>query len=518
VTLVGSFVLMIWHRSILSAPSSPEGLLSRDGMFYLTLILFVTLTVSVFVGSVLPTITEAFTDQRFEAGSEWFDRVTGPQFAALVLVMGICPLLGRTVAAMRRLRSRGIPGLLGAAMLVIVVALAGFTRLVSLIGFAFIGLAGMTALTEYFRDAAARSQRAEGENFLQALGFLFGRNRRKYGGYLVHVGVLLMALGIVGTRMYPFETELVLSPGEPANVQDYTLVFEGLEQEPAEDHLKTWASLSVYRNGDYLATLRPQMEQYTNIDQTVAIPALRAGLREDLYLVLAGWGEDGAMATIKVHINSLASFLWLGSLVFLIGGAIALWPPAQAVSVSAPRARRWTMGTVVGVTAGALLLIAAGIAMWGTGLGEAAQPTTGRPLPGQPAPDFVLNLLDGSQLTLSDLRGQVVVINFWATWCSPCEDEMPDLQAVWDEYQADGVAFVGVAYEDTMAAVKELNSRFGITYPQGIDVEARISTAYGITGVPETFLVDSRGKVAFSHIGQVTATELREELDSLLGR
>jgi cytochrome c-type biogenesis protein CcmF len=518
VTLFGSFAMMIWRRSILSTPGSPEGLFSRDGMFYLTMILFVTLTVSVFVGSVLPTITGVFTDQWFEAGSAWFDRVTGPQFAALVLVMGVCPLLGRAVAAMRQLRTRGIPGLLGAAMLVVVAASAGFTRPVSLIGFAFIGLAGATTLTEYFRDAAARSRRAEGESFLQALGSLFGRNHRKYGGYLVHVGVLLMALGVVGTRMYPFETELVLSPGESAHVQDYTLVFEGLEQEPAEDHLKTWASLSVYRNGDYLATLRPQMEQYTNIDQTVAIPALRAGLREDLYLVLAGWGEDGTMATVKVHVNSLASFLWLGGLVFLVGGAVALWPPAQAVPVSAPRARRRTMGVAVSVTAGVLVLIAAGIAMWGTGLEEAVQPTTGRPLPGQPAPDFALDLLDGSQLTLSDLRGQVAVINLWATWCAPCEDELPDLQAVWEEYRAEGVTFIGIALQDEESAVRGMAARFGITYPLGMDEGDRIFTAYGSTGVPETFVVDAQGRVAFVHIGLVTAGELRENLTSLLDK
>jgi len=514
-TLAGSLALIYDRRSILANPRPSEGLLSRDGMFFLILILFLTLTVSVFVGSMLPTLTEALTDQRFEAGPEWFDQVTGPQFAALVLVMGVCPLLGRAAGSLRRLQRRGLPVLLGAVLVTAAAALAGFTQPISLIGFAVIGLAGATTLAEYGRDAIARSRRRK-ETLLQALWHLFGRNRRKYGGYLVHAGVILMALGVVGTRMYSFETEKVLSSGDPVVVGKYTLVFEELRQESADDHLTTWASLAVYRDGAYLTMLRPQINQYVNFEQTVSVPALRAGLREDLYLVLAGWDRDGATATFKVFVNPLASFLWLGGLVFLAGGVVALWPPLRAARVPASQARRRAIGTVVGLAAGLLVLIAAGAAMWGTGLGEAAQ-SAGRPLAGQPAPDFTLDLLDGSTLILSDLRGKVTVINFWATWCPPCEDEMPGLQTVWEEYQAEGVVFIGIAYDEEESAVREMASRFGITYPLGLDVGDRIFTSYGSTGVPETFVVDSQGWVAYVHIGPVSAEELREELGSLVG-
>jgi peroxiredoxin len=259
--------------------------------------------------------------------------------------------------------------------------------------------------------------------------------------------------------------------------------------------------------------LEPRLEQYLNFEQTVGVPALRAGLREDLYVVLAGF--DGATATFKVFVNPLASFLWLGSLVLLSGGTVALWPSARAARLPIPQAQRRALGTTIGLAAGLLVLIAAGVAMWGTGLGAAAR-SAGRPLPGQPAPDFTLALFDGSTLALSDLRGRVVVVNFWATWCPPCEDEMPELQATWEEYQAEGVVFVGVAYQDEEAAVQEMISRFGVTYPQGMDVGDRIFTAYGSTGVPETFVVDREGRVAYVHIGPVSAEQLRQELNSLL--
>lgn len=527
-TLAGSLALMVNRRAILADPRPVEKLLSRDGMFFLTLILFLTLTVSVLIGSVLPTITEVLAGQSFEAGSEWFDRVTGPQFAALVLVMGICPLLGQTSAALGRLRKRGLPVLAGAAAVVIAVALAGFTQPVPLIGFAIIGLAGATTLAEYIRDVAARSRRSR-ENPLQSLLVLLGRNRRKYGGYLVHSGVLLMALGIVGTRMYPFETEIVLSRGESADVRDYTLVYEDFSQELAGDHSSTWATLSVYRGEDYLTTLRPRLDQYPDfVDQTASIPALRVGPREDLYLTLAGWGQGGEPATFKVFINSLAGFLWLGGLVFLAGGAAALWPSARSARLSAPQARRRTAGTVAGLAVGLLVLTAAGIAMWGgtSGQGaseqEASEQGTSRqverPRAGTAAPDFTLDLLNGSTLSLADLRGEVVVLNFWATWCVPCEEELADFQAVWDEYEEQGVTFIGISFEDDAPEAQAMASRFGITYPLGTDTGDRISTAYGVTGVPETFVLDADGRVAYIHVGPANAEELRAELDSILNQ
>ncbi len=526
-TVGGSLALIYARRSLLADAPPLEKLLSRDGMFFLTLLLFVTITLSVFVGSVLPTLTSAFSSQQFEAGPQWFDRVTGPQFAALVLLMGVCPLLGRATAALRRLRERGLLAVLGAILVVIAAALAGFTDPLPMIGFFVVGLAGATTLAEYGWNAATRS-RNTGEHLFLALWRLFGRNRRKYGGYLVHVGVILMGLGVIGTRMYPFETEVVLTPGEPVTVGEYTLVYEELERETLSDHVRTWASLAVSRGQDDVTTLYPRLDQYMGFEQTISLPALRAGPKEDLYVVLAGWQGGGATATFKVFINALASFLWLGGLIFLMGGLLAVWPSARAARLPVPQARRRTIGIAVGVVVGGLVLIAAFVAMWGGGTGIAAEAPSapdpassesepvGRVSIGEPSPDFTLPLLDGSTTSLSALRGQVVILNFWATWCPPCEDELPDLQAVWEQYQDQDVTLVGIAFQEEQADVQAMASRFGLTYPLGIDEGDRIAAAFGITGVPETFVVDAQGQVAYIHIGPVTAVQLSQELDSLL--
>lgn len=154
---------------------------------------------------------------------------------------------------------------------------------------------------------------------------------------------------------------------------------------------------------------------------------------------------------------------------------------------------------------------------WGLSERNRAQPISGA------APDFTLTLfegynggLDASTVTLSDLRGKVVVINFWASWCVPCEEEAPDLEATWRAYKDRGVVFLGVDwtdnYDDALAYLK----RFDITYPNGPDVGTKIAPKYGITGVPETFIVDPRGEIVFFKPLPVTQSELSAELDQLL--
>lgn len=506
VTLAGSLLLLYARRATLTANrplESVDGLLSRDGMFYLTLVIFSTLTLSVFAGSVLPTITQVFTSKRFEAGPAWFDRVTGPQFAALVLIIGLCPLLGRSTAALKRLRKRRWPLLAGAVSVPLIAALAGFTKTVSLIGFAIVGVALVTMLAEFVEGVITRRKRTA-EAPLNALWQLLRLQRRKYGGYLVHLGVVLMAVGIIGTRMYPFEVERTLEAGQSYTVGDYTLIFEELKRDFIADYTSTWATVSVYHNGNYLTTLEPRLNHFANTDQTVTVPALQPGVREDLYLILSRWSADGTTATFKIVVSALVNFLWLGGLIFLAGGALALWPRMENAIWNA-----------VVLIVGLLLLFGAGWAMWGLPHG-AVQHGSGRPLVGQEAPGFRLTLLDGSHVTLADARGKVAVINFWASWCPSCKKEMPDLQAVWEAYQDKDIVFIGITYQDEAATTRAALAEYGTTYSVGLDAGDRIADAYGITGIPETFVIDQDGRIAYVHIGEVTGEKLAEELDSLL--
>ena len=132
------------------------------------------------------------------------------------------------------------------------------------------------------------------------------------------------------------------------------------------------------------------------------------------------------------------------------------------------------------------------------------------------APDFTLTQFDGQAFRLSDQRGKVVVINFWASWCLPCRQEAPALEATWRAYRDRGVVFVGVDYVDTDAEARRYMAEFDITYPNGPDLGTRISQLYRIKGVPETYFVNAKGDLRGVIIGPTTASELQQRIDALL--
>ena len=132
------------------------------------------------------------------------------------------------------------------------------------------------------------------------------------------------------------------------------------------------------------------------------------------------------------------------------------------------------------------------------------------------APDFELTTFDGLTLRLSDLRGKVVVINFWASWCIPCRDEAPVLEAAWRAYRERGLILIGVDYADTEREALAFIAEFGLTYPNGPDLGTRISQTYRIQGVPETFFVDRSGILRGVYIGPLTEVQLISRIETLL--
>lgn len=135
------------------------------------------------------------------------------------------------------------------------------------------------------------------------------------------------------------------------------------------------------------------------------------------------------------------------------------------------------------------------------------------PMLGRPAPVFTLALFDGRTLRLEDLRGQVVFLNFWASWCPPCRAEAPALEMTWQRVKDQGVMFLGISTQDEEDRARGFLDEFGITYPNGRDPGGRIAIDYGVWGLPETFFIGPDGRITYKHVGTLGPGLIAAKLD-----
>jgi cytochrome c biogenesis protein CcmG, thiol:disulfide interchange protein DsbE len=183
--------------------------------------------------------------------------------------------------------------------------------------------------------------------------------------------------------------------------------------------------------------------------------------------------------------------------------------PGQVASPTARRTRRWVTVAAVLVPAAAVL----GLLGYGFSRDARYIPT---PLLAQPAPAFALPLFDGGDLQKDELRGHVVVLNFWASWCAPCRAEAPMLEAAARKYRDQGVLFVGANIQDREADARRFLEEFGVTYPNGVDRGSRVAIDYGVWGLPETFVIDRTGRITYKHVGELSWAALTAKVDEAL--
>jgi cytochrome c biogenesis protein CcmG/thiol:disulfide interchange protein DsbE len=138
------------------------------------------------------------------------------------------------------------------------------------------------------------------------------------------------------------------------------------------------------------------------------------------------------------------------------------------------------------------------------------------PLTSRAAPSFTLTLFDGRTVALEELRGKVVLVNFWASWCVPCRTEAPSLEEGWRKYRDRGVVFLGVNIQDKEPDAIRFVEELGITYPNGRDASGKISIDYGVWGIPETFVIDRQGRITYKHVGALDLSILTAKLDQAL--
>ncbi|MBI2979904.1 MAG: heme lyase CcmF/NrfE family subunit [Chloroflexi bacterium] len=334
ITLFGSLILLYQRSEELQGESEMESLVSRESTFLLNNLLLVGAAFAIFVGTIFPLISEAVRHVKITVGAPFFNQVNVPIFLAIVLLAGICTLIGWRQASVKNLVRNFLWPLVVAIVLAIVLFITGIREWSAVITFPVCAFVLSTIFYEWFRGTRAR-HRMRDENYLKAFWNLIGANRPRYGGYIVHISIVLIAIGIAGSSLYEVSTEATIKPGESMTIKNYTLTYESKDSFDTESKRVDTASLLVYNGGKLLGRLIPAKYFHRSYEQAVTEVAIRTTLREDLYVILVGWDENDNTA-FKVLVNPMVDWIWIGGLVFTIGGLIAFWPERRGLKAPTP--------------------------------------------------------------------------------------------------------------------------------------------------------------------------------------
>jgi len=205
--------------------------------------------------------------------------------------------------------------------------ISGTLNFAALLSLWLASLVFCVTIYEFYRGAIARSK-SSGNSFFISFWLLISRNRRRYGGYIVHLGIVFMAVGIIGVEMFQTETQGTLALEERMGLEDYSLVYKDLTEYPENDgYFVTKATLAVYKNNKLIGQLEPRRDYYSISQQRMTIPDIYSTLEGDLYVLLIDWKPVGPQqATFKVYLNPLINWIWIGGFLFVLGTLVATWP------------------------------------------------------------------------------------------------------------------------------------------------------------------------------------------------
>ena len=331
------------RRDEMASPNSLQSLLSREAAFLYNNFLILAILAVVFLFTNYPILSELITGEKGFVGPPVYKKALAPLFGLLVLLMGVAPLTMWYRSSVKRL---GIAMRWPAMVSTITVVTLFFLNIRNwgaLVGFWVATFATMLTLLEFWKGTRARMKR--GEPVWTAFSNLMARNRRRYGGYWIHMGVLIMAFGIIGVEVFQQETQLRLEKGESLTLGNYEMVFNDIQRYPGPDDLLiTEATMDVYNNGRFVATIHPRTELYTRTGQPMTIPDAWSTIAEDFYVLLVNWEPTSAnAATFRVFLNPLINWVWAGGFIFVFGTLIAAWPDRKKRTVAA-RSRRVAVG------------------------------------------------------------------------------------------------------------------------------------------------------------------------------
>jgi len=319
-----SSYLIVSRLSILKSNNELDSIVSRESSFLFNNLILVGAAFATFWGTMFPLISEAIKGEKVTVGPPFFNQVNIPIGLVLLLLIGICPLIAWKKASINNFKRNFLIPFIVSIIGGIALMPIGTGHLMAWLSFTISIFVITTIVMEFYKGAIARRE-TTGEGFVKALITLIRKNKRRYGGYIIHIGVVLMYIGITGTS-YNMEKEATLKKGESMSIGDYKVVYKDIKDNtPVPTKVEVIATMDVEKDGKIIATATPRRDFYKTAEQPISRVYNLSGLKEDLYIILAGFQEDGS-ATFKIHVNPLVKWLWIGGLVLGAGTLIAMLP------------------------------------------------------------------------------------------------------------------------------------------------------------------------------------------------
>ncbi len=324
IVVSGSFYLMSDRMSYLKSENSMESVVSRESAFMFNNLLFIAACFAVFWGTMLPVFSEWIQGTKITVGPPWFNQVNVPIGLGLLFLAGVGPMLAWRRTSLNALKRAFTIPAAGALAGGVVFFLMGFNHPYALMSLTLSTFVALTIFQEFFKGARARSA-SLGENFAEALVNLTLRNTRRYGGYVVHFGIVLIFVGFAG-QAFNTDVQEEVGIGDTMTLNQYTLRVENLRSVDLANYNSRQAIVGLYKNGEKVAVMYPEQRFYFASEQQTTEPSIRSTLKEDLYVVFAGTSRDGTRVILQVYLNPLVMWVWIGGIVLGLGTMIAMLP------------------------------------------------------------------------------------------------------------------------------------------------------------------------------------------------
>jgi cytochrome c-type biogenesis protein CcmF len=325
--LLGSFSLLASRVERLRAEGVLDSVVSRESMFLLNNLFLVAAAFTVFFGTVFPLLSEAVRGVKISVGAPFFNLVNIPVFLSLLFLMGVGPLIAWRRASAENLKRNFLKPVLAGLVAAAALRAVGVGNGLVLTAMALVVFVAGTIALDLFR--AVRAGRRSGDGWSAATFGLLLRQNRRYGGFIVHLGILVIALGVVGSQAWSVQKEFTIGKGQSDELAGYHVRFDGLSASEESNHGKVTGAFTVTNGSAGGRMLYPAKKFYPQEQTPIAAVAYWQGWVEDVYLVLGDFAPDGSHATVKLQVNRMVSWLWLGGLVLTLGAALAILPDAR---------------------------------------------------------------------------------------------------------------------------------------------------------------------------------------------